>query len=236
MDRYVTQIHGGMQWVAAQNGKPFGGGCSAGFPAYLNGHLVMISASHCSPGWMEGPFGDDVFQPWDTFAPRFGYEYYDPQYFSCFSWGYKDCRNSDGIAYKLEGNVMGFAVARTLSWNGSTTIDESNPTLPIVGLVRNNIVGEYLDKMGRTSGWTYGAVAETCEDRNLRRFDGEERRVYCMDRINTTAEPGDSGGPVFRLVSSNGAYSAEIRGIVSAEGLWLSDVRQIEVDLGALRM
>ena len=83
----------------------------------------------------------------------------------------------------------------------------------------------------RTTGWTYGAVEDTCEDYLV---NGIVRR--CSDRVDYSSDEGDSGSPVFKLVSG----SAHLRGIhfgyigwPFSDGL-MSNLGQVETDQGEL--
>ena len=94
-----------------------------------------------------------------------------------------------------------------------------------------NTGNEILQKIGRTTGWTYGAVEDTCEDYLI---NGIVRR--CSDRVDYSSGAGDSGSPVFKLVNGfahlRGIHFGHI-GFPFNDGL-MSNLGQVETDLGEL--
>jgi len=111
-------------------------------------------------------------------------------------------------------------------------IDSINPSIDDVGQSSYIIDNEHLDKVGRTTGWTYGAVEDTCTDYEI---DGWTRE--CSDRVDYSTSGGDSGAPVFSLTAGG---DAEIRGINFGYEGWpyndalMSDIYQIQLDVGDL--
>jgi len=119
---------------------------------------------------------------------------------------------------------------------GSDTIDASLPRFQIISRNNHTFENETLQKVGITSGWTYGAVESTCDDVNSE----VGAWILCSDRVDYVSDPGDSGSPVFYLIYGD---NAELRGIHwgAADGYlntwndaWMSDLHQIELDLGSL--
>lgn len=114
----------------------------------------------------------------------------------------------------------------------SLTIDHANPTLQITAENGYIIENEVLHKIGKTTGWTYGAVEDACADYE---FDGWVRQ--CSDRVDYSRGPGDSGSPVFSLRSDG---TVALRGIhfgyvIPPYGdALMSNIHRVEMDLGGL--
>ena len=81
--------------------------------------------------------------------------------------------------------------------------------------------------MGRTSGWTQGPVVKTCIDANI----GGDITILCQDEVNAGIESGDSGAPVFRLLSGGRVV---LYGIAWAIPFTFSAMENIELELGEL--
>ncbi len=65
-------------------------------------------------------------------------------------------------------------------------------------------VGQTVDKVGRTTGWTRGTVAATCEYQPVYEVGGDTTLVLCAARMTgSRVGGGDSGAPVFWLVQGN---------------------------------
>ena len=211
------RLRGGYQ-VQAEEGKT----CSLGFTAVLdNGGLVFVSNSHCSKIPWRTDFGDWGQPDTDNIV---GIEVEDPPYRRCGILRRK-CRDSDasmmavdtGVSIALGG--IGRTVRRVRDCGAGyypgrdqckVEIDSVNPTITMTHTRFSSDKNDVLDKMGRTSGWTFGWVKETCED-----IAGETGvRILCADVVRMVSGRGDSGGPVFKFDSSDG--TAEFRGIVYA--------------------
>lgn len=84
-------------------------------------------------------------------------------------------------------------IERSTGVSGSITIDASAPRINVTGSFDYPYVGETLDKIGITTGWTSGQVFETCTDIN----GGGGIWLWCQDKVSAGAWYGDSGSPVF---------------------------------------
>lgn len=171
---------------------------------------------------------------------RIGTEIWDPVAFSCGA-GPK-CRHADAALILASRPLQFGKIARTTERTGldvtgaALTINHTNPTFTISGRSDHVYENEILDKVGKTTGWSYGAVEDTCTDHSI---DGWVR--LCSDRVDFASQDGDSGSPVFYWKPDG---TVELRGIVfGREGCFLvfcsndalmSDLHQIELDLGAL--
>jgi hypothetical protein len=165
-----------------------------------------------------------------------GNEILDPSGFPCL---FNTCRYSDAALFSTLVPIQFGTLARTTASSGCEdcsaplTIDHSNPTFQITGQYAGIIENEVLHKVGRTTGWTYGGVEDTCTDYTI---DGWVR--LCSDRVDYSIKPGDSGSPVF-TVKSDGTVA--LRGISFGYEGWpysdalMSNIKRVELDLGALR-
>jgi hypothetical protein len=94
------------------------------------------------------------------------------------------------------------------------------------------------DKMGRTTGWTYGFVKKTCVDMNKTSYAGPGiGRILCNDWSSYHSNNGDSGSPVFRWYGSTVRLAGLHWGGITSGGTRyaiMSAMWNIEADLGAL--
>lgn len=224
-------IQGGWQIDA-----PGSGPCTLGFPAKRHSDQapVFVSASHCTYKRAE-PDGYSFRQP--EGGQVIGPEIVDPYAHLC---GSNLCREADAALMSASVPIDFEKIARTTqrsscdACGASLNIDTANPTLTITDTYPHTIEGETLDKIGQTTGWTYGEVFSTCDD-----IEVDNLVKLCSDRINFSVDFGDSGSPVFRLAPYG---NVQLRGIVWGRNanLWrgrygiISDLHQIQKDLGSL--
>jgi hypothetical protein len=198
LQQYVRPLMGGLQ-IQNQNG----GICTLGFitrnPA--NGANAFVTNSHCTGSYWAND-GIAFHQP---LAPNFvGREVRDPGGFACgFFWLWR-CRYSDAALVQVSGaSVAQGQIARTafaaygFGPSGSLTI--SGTPMNVSGVQNYPFMGQLVDKVGRTSGWTYGPVRRTCVTTSV----GGWKRLLCQYFAYYTSIPGDSGSPVFLYYGSN---------------------------------
>jgi hypothetical protein len=115
-------------------------------------------------------------------------------------------------------------------------INSMNPTLSVSWDGGVPMENQELDKIGITSGWTFGPVKWPC--RNWVNQDNSNQVYLCQDGVNTGVQGGDSGGPVFEWFGEGvKAYGISIgRSVVDDNqwALWLSSMTNIRQDLGIL--
>jgi hypothetical protein len=234
---YHRPLEGGYQ---IQNGN--GGTCTLGFNAYWSGTRAVLTNSHCTPSFWK-PDGVLMYQHTNgTSQNLIGWEAHDPAGWSCgFLWLYT-CRWSDAAVVRLNASVPWNyrRIARPTFWatgdgnSGSLTIDSSKPNMTIVGEYSFPKGGEMFDKVGRTTGWTYGFVKKTCVDVNK----PGARRAVCQDWIHKMhASFGDSGSPIFRWHGDTVTLSGILWGGIKQGGTQytlMSAMWNIKKDLGAL--
>lgn len=209
--------------------------CTLGFNAIpvVEGTSSFIVNSHCSnvQGGSETP--TDYYQPGRVaIIPDpdnlIGVEVDDPHYWispDCPVPGFM-CRFSDaaraeyfeGVPFEL-GRIARPA-ARDPSL-GTLEVDDRKPTFRIVDKQPHSVIGEEANKVGRTTGWTFGPVIATCVNSIVL---GAEKPIIqlCQSRVRAGVAGGDSGSPVFSL-RSLGSGRATLLGI-----LWGSNVEETE--------
>lgn len=235
-----------------------GGACTLGFTALRWGsnsalEQFAFTNSHCTKEGFkldDGKWG----QPgkWDIV----GAEAVDPGTHSCWVWNnwlwpitkfWPRCRHSDAALMTVDSALMGEKkfridlgkIGRTIEKSNcescypSLKIDSLNPTITITSTHDAVVDNEILHKIGRTTGWTYGAVESTCVDWLLA-SDWVVRE--CSDRVDYQSDDGDSGSPVFAYNEKKG--TAQLRGIHFAsipvpffKDALMSNLHQIEKDI-----
>jgi hypothetical protein len=202
-DRFPNVVVGGLQIRFSQYL------CSLGFTALVDGVAGFVTASHCSDS--QGSVdGTTYYQPLDQVPNDFiGTEIADPPY---VRGGGKDCprsrrcRQSDANFSRSEGPRLLMVgtigkIARTTGL-GSLTIDPANPPFTIngEGVAEDKAI---VDKVGRTTGWTRGAVSGTCVDTAVQ---GSTIVLLCQTFVKGSGQivaGGDSGSPVFASAGGN---------------------------------
>jgi hypothetical protein len=175
--------------------------CTGGFMATRAGVRGFVTNSHCT-GKQGGVTGTVYYQPLaSTAGARVGVETVDPNYATggtCPAG--RRCRWSDSAFVKFDSAVTskkGY-IART-NGLGSLTINTTTPAFRIIGETGSPLVGETLNKMGRTTGWSQGKVKQTCANVLV---SGSTVALYCQDLVTAKVAAGDSGSPVFKLSTS----------------------------------
>lgn len=197
--------------------------CTLGFNVLLGAperaQPYFFTNSHCTDE-MGVVTGTEYWMPLPPFFPgdnRFiGTEAFDPPFFSspCFV-GWR-CRWSDAALVRYAedapvdlGRIYGTTGVGTGGAFGSVEIDGTQRPLSVVAEAPYPFLGEILDKIGATSGWTRGPVIGTCVNYAI---------VYpvdallCQDEVSAGVFFGDSGSPVFQPLGSS--RNVKLYGIV----------------------
>ena len=209
--------------------------CTLGFNVDHTGGRSFITNSHCTA--QQGSIdGVAYYQP-DSGADGtpIAHEVDDPSYTKggqC-SRG-KVCRYSDAARalYQTGIDSNGEIAQTTGVNNGSLSVtgtfditSQDDASTTFSGTVH---------KVGRTTGWSSGTVAQTCATVNV---SGTNIQLLCQTLVENNSAAivgsGDSGSPVFRPTGSN---SAELIGILwggSGSNLFVfSPLKNIEDELG----
>jgi hypothetical protein len=143
---------------------------------------------------------------------------------------------ADGVPFQLG------RIARPAAFDpvqGTLEVDPSRPSFEIVKEQPFAVLGETVNKVGRTTGWTGGKVTGTCVD--IITDDHFIRR--CQATVAAGSAGGDSGSPVFMAPNrrSNPNSRVVLAGILwggSIEGepeFVYSPMFNIERELGPLK-
>lgn len=174
--------------------------CTMGLVTVHNGAPAVLTNSHCSPtrAVVEGtrydfPAGRSV-----------GTEVKDPSFGNNCDWMvWQKCRSADALLFRVDGaypadrGVVARPRYRKTSKDDApvwSEIDPVRPTMTITG-TGDSRVGATVDKVGARTGWTYGAVKETCVDVTVPGNAGHKYR--CQHFAKFRIDNGDSGSPVF---------------------------------------
>jgi hypothetical protein len=195
----------------------------------------FITNSHCT-NTQGGTEGTLYYQPTSNVdSDAIAIEVDDPGYFKggvCPKG--KKCRYSDASRAEYLGHrASANDIARTTGANNNSLTQDG--VFSVVGLDDTggfNEVGRAVNKVGRTTGWTQGAITRTCVNTSVQ---GSNVMQLCQTFVNAGVGSGDSGSPVF--VEQGGG--AKIVGI-----LWggssdnrtfvFSPLSQIQQELGQL--
>ena len=177
--------------------------CSISYNAVRGGVAGFVTASHCTDiqGGVEGTL---YYQPLTASNTFIGTEIADPVYTknACTLAGVKGnhvCRYSDTSFEQLANGVQQTvgAIEQTDTVNaGSLTIAGSFR----VTSEGASLVGQTVNKVGRTTGWSQGQVTNTCVNTGV---SGSKIVQLCQDWVSATVGPGDSGSGVFAITSGS---------------------------------
>jgi hypothetical protein len=211
--------------------------CTLGFNATDGAQNSFITNSHCT-NRQGGTEGTVYYQPLQSVdGASIATEVEDPGYVRNIAGcpKGKQCRRSDAsrAAYNPGINFDLGRIAQTSGPNnGSLTI---TGFLDFTGedLRTSFTIGETLNKVGRTTGWTQGAVTATCATVNVSGSKFSQLCQTIVERAGTAiVGGGDSGSPVF---TSNGRLAGILWGGNSSGTLFVfSPLANIEQELGNL--
>jgi len=218
--------------------RPIIGGVQINFPGFLctlgfNVSGAFITNSHCTTT-QGGTEGTRYWQPTQTASPtQVATEAADPQYSTnlqgCPSG--RVCRRSDASRAAYANGFNQFTIGRIARTN------RPGRSLTIVGDFRitaegSAVVGNVVNKVGRTTGWSQGSVTNTCVNTNV---SGTNITQICQNFVSATVGSGDSGSPVFQIISGNDVRLVGILwGGSGSQNFVFSPLNQIEQELGGL--
>jgi hypothetical protein len=210
--------------------------CTLGFVAERAGVDGFVTCSHCTitPGGVENTIYNQPSASKDpTIDNAVAIETVDPPYFTggnCPSG--KRCRVSDSAFAAIKPGITaqrGDIISPPGSISSSNLQIKQNTLFPLNG--------DYVIKVGRTTGWTAGIVTDTCTDINVNKTD---RTLLCQDMVAATSDHGDSGSPVFSFVDPINAPTAVSLGGILGGGdeahteFFFSPLGNIIAELGVL--
>jgi hypothetical protein len=214
--------------------RPIIGGVQINFPGFLctlgfNINGGFITNSHCT-NIQGGVNGTPYWQPLQSVnSTQIATEVADPNYVSGGSCpAGRRCRRSDssrasyanGIGYTVGRIAQTTRPGRSLTITGEWSISGEGVAS----------VGQTVNKVGRTTGWSQGRVTNTCVDTNL---SGSDITQLCQTFVSATVGSGDSGSPVFAIGSgSNVTLVGILWGGSGSSSFVYSPIANIHDDLG----
>jgi hypothetical protein len=207
--------------------------CTLGFNALRGTQNSFITNSHCTTT-QGGTEGTPYWQPLETVQPtQIATEVDDPVYQrnipGCPKG--KTCRRSDASRAAYASGI-GFSLGTIAQTTGP-----NNNSITIAGSFNitsegSASTGQTVNKVGRTTGWTQGAVTNTCVNTGVQ---GSRIVQLCQTFVSAGVGSGDSGSPVFSQASGS---SVSLVGILwggsGASTFVFSPMANIEQELGAL--
>ncbi|MGH7471729.1 MAG: hypothetical protein ACRENP_27580 [Longimicrobiales bacterium] len=198
LNHRVDPIPGGVSITRNSTNSP----CTLSANAEISPTRYFLTASHCSNTWASlentrwlqpthgGDYvGDEVTDPpaFTAGCPGAACRYgdatlaeYNP--ISNLAWDFAKIAIPAGGAWRLFGPA---------AIGSRATIREK--------IIGGPFAGDSLDKVGRRTGWTYGAVDRTCVDHPAVAATRTVTMI-CSSRVQAGANNGDSGSPVFMIL------------------------------------
>lgn len=238
-----------------------GGTCSLGLPtwSFMRGKYGFLTASHCTEGKqgeMKGTWFAQRGGRW-FWGDKIGMETLDLALFDTNSNSRcpagRQCRFSDTAFADYDQDTLGItgrimrpsAVCTTAGTSCALTVARSTDDIRMVAGIAGLMAGDLVDKVGRTSGWTRGAITNTCTDIDVVDTDAAGNvfdtmiTILCQYIVNTTSLGGDSGSPVFQFSSTtgNGMFAGILWGgsadPTTAATMVFSPISGIDQELGS---
>jgi len=183
--------------------------CTLGVNATRFGVKGFVTNSHCTAtrSAVEGSlFYQNNVGPFNFI----GTETVDPPFFTNSSNSScpqgKLCRWSDSafVAYHSatfsDGGQLANPVFCGAGFPGPLQVSSAQPRLPVTGYIFGNpVVGSIVQKVGRTTGCTFGPQQSSCTDVNVLLPNGllSNITMLCQNLVTASSGGGDSGSPVF---------------------------------------
>jgi len=210
--------------------------CTLGFSAIDGGSRSFITNSHCTNN-QGGVDNTPYWQPLQSTDPtRIATEVEDPTYRAltgCPSG--RLCRRADASRARYDINSTD---ASLVAFGKIAKTDRpSKSALAITGQFSitaegEAVVGQTVNKVGRTTGWSQGRVTAVCANTNV---SGSNLTELCQDFVTASVGSGDSGSPVFAITSgTNVTLLGILWGGSGSSSFVFSPLSNIEGELGTL--
>ena len=210
--------------------------CSIGFNATRQTIKGFVTASHCT-NTQGGVESTPYWQPTQTVRPtQIATETVDPTYKTTLAGcpSGRRCRRSDAAFAKYVNgttNTLG-RIARTASTSSTDLTIAGGWTVTSNATSSSFTVGETVNKVGRTTGWSRGKVVATCVTVNV---SGSNITQICQTVVNANVGAGDSGADVFTVTSgTNVKLDGVLWGGSGSSTFVFSPFANITGELGAL--
>lgn len=172
--------------------------CTLGFDAYLGSTFGFVTNSHCTAD--RDQVTGTRYSQGDYHTAAIATEFSDPPSTDappCPAG--RKCRYSDASFARWDAAASGAlrAVAKPTGKGtdaGSLVVRPGTLRFTITKTAPPALVGQAVNKVGRTTGWTSGKVVATCADANV---SGTSYTVFCQNFVQAGVDGGDSGSPVF---------------------------------------
>lgn len=162
----------------------------------------FFTTGHCVYGQPGAGITGPIYQPLST---QIGYITQNPAWnVSNALCDYAYCTQVDAMYVTYDDPSIS---SKTLAQTSSVGLSNTNGSITYSGIWANLtgtnysfFVGDYVDKMGRTTGWTRGTLYATCQKTNVGASGYSSWTVLCANKVSGAAfGQGDSGGPVFQI-------------------------------------
>jgi hypothetical protein len=216
--------------------------CTMGFNADDGTERSFITNSHCT-NRQGGTEGTTYYQPLSSVdGTVIATEAEDPVYFrgGACPRGRK-CRYSDASRARYSTSVAserGYIAKTTGANNGSLEVAGTFTVTSQDNTTSSFPIGLTVNKIGRTTGWTQGAVTATCVHTNV---SGTNITQLCQTFVEnpgggTLVGGGDSGSNVFRIASGDNVQLIGLLWGGSSDGslFVFSPLKQVRDELGAI--
>lgn len=182
--------------------------CTFGMIAKRGAYYGLVTNAHCTGTGKEGFVLSELnyYQDDEGLSSEYiGFEKVDPAFYDPEGGGAKripqcdvPCRQSDSAFIEFDDlsnqDIQFGRIAKTNSRHATSGSITLNGTFLITAYTSSHILGTEVDKVGRTTGWTYGDISQTCVDKHLY----SNSIVYlCQYEVDGGSGGGDSGSPVF---------------------------------------
>lgn len=214
--------------------------CSVGFNATSGSEKSFITASHCT-NTQGGVESTPYWQPLQSVdGTQIATEVADPDYNRNFAGCPRGrrCRYSDAsrAAYVDGANQALGQIARTSGANNGSLEIVGSFSITADDLTNSVAVGQTVDKVGRTTGWTEGTVSNTCVNTGVSGTNIVQLCQTFVNSNNTIVLGGDSGSGVWQ---SLGGTSVKLVGILwggngSGTQFVYSPLKNVVQELGPL--
>lgn len=210
--------------------------CTKGFNVKRNGVQGFIVNSHCtrSRGFVDGVRFYNNFVDSNN---AIGVETVDPPYYRKFPQcpPLIPCRRSDS-AFAQYGDPSNSGKATIPKITSPPNSKSFSGLRSVADATRNPASGEVLEKIGARTGWSRGYVSKTCVGTPQEGGRWLSCQYYVKAHSGfTAADNGDSGSPVYEVLSSS---RVRPMGILWGDGgsnrFIFSSMGSIMADLGTL--